>query len=192
MSVTFTTLVNFNGIKGGDPAAGLIADANGNLFGTTQEFTDYSQSPSVTRPSTVFEIVNNGTAANPSYASAPTTLANLGYANSMAGLIVDANGDLFGTTQYGGANNLGMVFEIVNNGTAASPSYAATPTVLVSFSLTTGGHPWAGLVADANGNLFGTVRDYGPARFTDNGTVFEIVNNAARPDSLTMARCSRS
>jgi uncharacterized repeat protein (TIGR03803 family) len=37
-------------------------------------------------------------------------------ANPLEGLTADANGDLFGVTQHGGANNDGVVFEITNSG----------------------------------------------------------------------------
>ena len=69
-----------------------------------------------------------------------------------AGLIADAKGNLFGTTTAGGANNGGTVFEIAKTATG----YATTPTVLVNFDSTSGVSPQAGLIADANGNLFGT------------------------------------
>ena len=74
----------------------------------------------------------------------------------MAGLIADANGDLFGTTDAGGANGDGTVFEIKNTGTVAAPVYASAPTTLVSFNGSNGADPDAGLIADANGDLFGT------------------------------------
>jgi uncharacterized repeat protein (TIGR03803 family) len=161
------TLVNFDGTNGALPVSGLIADANGDLFGTTEL-------GGTTNQGTVFEIANNGTAAAPSYANSPITLVSFngtdGYAPQDNSLIADANGNLFGTTQGGGANNLGTVFEIVNNGTGAALSYASTPITLVSFNGTDGSEPWAGLIADANGDLFGTTTG-------GLGTVFEIVNN---------------
>jgi len=62
---TLTTLVNFNGTDGAGPIAGMIADANGNLFGTTEGGGAYEYG-------TVFEIAK--TAAG--YASTPTTLVS--------------------------------------------------------------------------------------------------------------------
>src|SRR5207249_4442414 len=106
---------------------------------------------------TVFEIVKTGG----SYASTPTTLVSFigGHGEPYAGLIADANGDLFGTTLQGGMNNVGTVFEIVNSG----GSYASTPTTLVSFNVANGAYPYAGLIADANGDLFGTKCGLAPA-----------------------------
>jgi uncharacterized repeat protein (TIGR03803 family) len=74
------------------------------------------------------------------------------------------------------------VFEIANNGTSTAPSYASTPTTLVSFcaqaNCTDGAYPYAGLIADANGNLFGTT--YGGGA-NDSGTVFEIAGSGFVP-----------
>ena len=60
---TLNTLVTFNGTDGSFPVdvGSLIADASGNLFGTTGNGGAYLRG-------TVFEIVNNGTVAAPSYA----------------------------------------------------------------------------------------------------------------------------
>src|SRR5215471_6761960 len=108
------TLVSFNGSNGAGPQGDLIADASGNLFGTTsggggsnagtvfeiaKTATGYAGSP-ITLVS--FEVVK--TAAG--YASTPTTLVSFNGANGRspsASLIADANGNLFGTTQLGGA-----------------------------------------------------------------------------------------
>ena len=62
-SYTPTTLVSFNGTNGADPRAGLIADAAGDLFGTTTGRGDGD--------GTVFELVNHG---GGSYT--PTTLVS--------------------------------------------------------------------------------------------------------------------
>src|SRR5262249_3030138 len=80
----------------------------------------------------------------------------------------DANGDLFGTTQGGGSANDGTVFELVKNGS----SY--TLTTLVNFNGSNGAVPAGGLVADANGDLFGTTVEGGSG---SQGTVFEITNS---------------
>ena len=54
-----TTLFSFDGGYGANPDAGLVADGNGNLFGTT--FTS----------STVFEIANTGSTAKPDLCKPP-------------------------------------------------------------------------------------------------------------------------
>jgi uncharacterized repeat protein (TIGR03803 family) len=164
-----TTLVTFNGSNGAAPYAGLTADANGDLFGTTYRGGANDEGA-------VFEIKNTRTVATPVYSNTPTTLVTFNGSNGAApaaGLISDANGDLFGTTENGGTNNCGTVFEIQNTGTIAAPIYASAPTTLVTFNGSNGASPTAGLIADANGDLFGTTLSGGAYGY---GTVFEVKN----------------
>ena len=108
---------------------GLFADANGNLFGTTT----YSGANGY---GTVFEIAKTANG----YASTPITLVSFNCsngANPVGSLIIDANGNLFGTTSLGGANNLGTVFEIAKT----DSGYASAPTTLVSFTSSNGASP---------------------------------------------------
>ncbi len=159
---TPTTLVTFNGSNGETPYAGLLADAAGDLFGTTS----YG---GTNNAGTVFEIAKIGG----TYAGTPTTLVSFNdteVANQIppgpaAGLIADAAGDLFGTTEGGGA--YGTVFEVAFTG----GSYASTPTTLVSFNWTDGAYPLAGLLADSAGDLYGTT--YWGNSY---GTVFELTD----------------
>ena len=155
-----TTLLSFNGADGANPYSGLIADAAGDLFGTTAE-------GGADGYGTVFELINHGGGAY-----TPVTLLGFNGINGAtpySGLVADAAGDLFGTTFGGGANGDGTVFEIAKTGTG----YASTPTILFSFSGTNGANPVGGLIADAAGDVFGTTA-YGGA---GNGTVFELVNH---------------
>jgi uncharacterized repeat protein (TIGR03803 family) len=163
MPVTLTTLVSFNGTDGSFPAADLLVDAQGDLFGTTSE-------GGANNAGTVFEIVKTGAG----YATVPTTLATFNYSSAAAdgaipdgSLIADTNGDLFVTTQQGGgATGEGAVFEIVKT----ASGYTA-PINLVSFTGTNGSFPLGSLFADANGNLLGTTFEGGGS---DGGTVFQI------------------
>jgi len=163
---TPTTLVSFEYTYGSLPYAGLIADADGNLFGTTGFGGAYGYG-------TTFEIVKTSSG----YAGTPTTLVNFDNANGSspyAGLIADADGNLFGTTSGGGAYGYGTVFEIVKT----KRGYASTPTTLVSFDNAHGSYPTAGLIADAQGNLFGTTYEGGAS---DLGTVFEVTGSGFVP-----------
>src|SRR3974390_4870 len=67
--------------------------------------------------------------------------------NPVAGLIMDASGNLFGTTKNGGANLAGTVFELINS----SGNYSEK--VLYSFigPGVDGGYPYGGLIMDASG-----------------------------------------
>ena len=118
------TLVGFNGSDGASPSGGVIADANGDLFGTTQ-------SGGADGGGTVFEIAK----AADGYAGASHHVGRLQRRRIRpqarpAPLIADANGDLFGTTYLGGADRDGTVFEIAKT----ADGYASTPTTLVTFN----------------------------------------------------------
>jgi uncharacterized repeat protein (TIGR03803 family) len=156
---TLTTLATLDGNAGySHPQAGLLLDGSGNLIGTT-----YSQvSGAAANDGTVF-MVAAGT-------HAVSTLSTFNGANGgqpYGDLIADADGNLFGTTQTGGANGVGSVFEID----------AATHTLTTIASLdggTTGAYPQAGLVAGANGILYGVAESGGANNL---GTVFQLTGS---------------
>jgi uncharacterized repeat protein (TIGR03803 family) len=105
---TLIRLVSFNGTNGSGPAAALIMDAAGNLFGTTSGGGSHGGG-------TVFEIPKR----TGLYTRAPTTLVDFNGVNGtgpMAGLMADPFGDLFGSTQAGGADNNGTAFELIRAG----------------------------------------------------------------------------
>jgi len=111
---------------------------------------------------TVFEILKTSSG----YASTPTTLVSFNGkdgSHPAGGLIMDANGDLVGTTLTGGASDDGTVFDI-----AMGSDHITT---LVNFNLANGGLPHGDLVFDADGNLFGTTSNGGAS---NDGTVFQI------------------
>lgn len=81
----------------------------------------------------------------------------------LAGLVRDAKGNLYGTTEQGGASGGGTVFEVDNTG---------KEMVLHSFNSEPDGlTPYAGLVRDAQGNLYGTTSAGGNLGY---GTVFKL------------------
>ena len=93
--------------------------------------------------------------------------------DSYAGLVMDAAGNLYGTTSSGGAVNSpegvdGTVFELI-----PAAGGAWTEKVIYSFGATStdGINPYAGLVFDAQGNLYGTT---GLGGAHGEGTVFEL------------------
>lgn len=156
-SNTITTLATFNGTNGQYPLAGLIADKAGNLYGTTGWGGNLTLN-SGKGDGTVFEIVAGSNTV--------TTLAEFNGTNGQspyAGLVADAAGNLYGTTYYGGANNDGVVFEVAAGTNAL--------TAVVSFAYTNGWGPNCGLIADSQGNLYGTTFAGGA---DDNGTVFAV------------------
>lgn len=164
---TLVPLTSFDTTHGNNPYGGLVADANGNLFGTTV-------SGGLNGYGTVFELQQGSTAGT--YASTPATLFDFDWSHGgdpEAGLIVDSLGNLFGTTNAGGAADFGTAFELPYD--AAAAIYANTPNDLADFDSSDGAHPEAGLIADSNGNLFGTTYSGGTG---GSGTVFEIPYDA--------------
>jgi uncharacterized repeat protein (TIGR03803 family) len=85
----------------------------------------------------------------------------------LAGLVRDRAGNLYGTTLYGGASDNGTVFELDKTG---------KETVLYSFTGgSDGASPWAGLVLDAAGNLYGTAQGGGSSDCNGGcGVLFEV------------------
>ena len=156
---THSVLANLNATTGRSPAAGLIADAAGNLYGT-------AFSGGANAFGTVFRLSDNGAGG-----FAITNLHdfdNAGGGNPMAGLIADAVGNLFGTTYTGGANQNGTVFRMSSNGAGGY-----TYTTLFDFNGTDGIKPYGDLIADDDGNLYGRTLAGGA---NNQGTVFRIAN----------------
>jgi len=156
-------LASFDGTNGATPFGGLIADANGNLYGTTT-------SGGANGFGTVFEI-----AADTHQILTLATFDKANGANPYAGLIADVNGNLYGTTAYGGTHDDGTVFEVANDANH-------TLTTLFSFDGVNGSEPFGGLIADPKGNLYGTT-DYGG--LSNNGTVFEL-SPVPEPSSILL------
>ena len=150
---TFTTLFSFNNSNGANPQGSLIMDAQGNLYGTTSSGGTYSFG-------TVFKLDPSGNeAVLHSFAG---DLSDGG--TPVANLILDASGNLYGTT-YQGATPSG-------GGTVFKLDPAGNETILHGFSMgSDGGNPECGLVMDAQGNLYGTTFGGGDYGF---GTVFKV------------------
>lgn len=88
-----------------------------------------------------------------------------------AGLVFDKAGNLYGTTELGGTNNQGTIFEIAPNSNGTW-----TETVLYNFTGgPDGGQPYGSLVFDTSGNLYGTTNFGGSSNCNMGcGTVFEL------------------
>ncbi len=161
-SGTITTLASFVPLtRDGDrPLAGLIMDGSGNLYGTTSLGGLYGAG-------TVFELAHGGFTIS--------ALASFNGANGaypQAGLSMDASGNVYGTTELGGASKAGTVFELAQG--------SGTITTLVSFNRTNGFGPEDALIMDTSGNLYGTTYLGGAS---NGGTVFELSGADALPAS---------
>ena len=169
-SWTESVLHSFNGSDGSTPTAVLIFDAAGNLYGTTYIGGAHDQL------GTVFKLTPN---ADGTWAESVLHWFNgKDGANPSAGLIFDAAGNLYGTTSEGGAHNSGTVFKLTPNADGAW-----TESVLHAFNSSDGANPYAGLIFDAAGNLYGTALGGGElglcsGGYSGCGVVFKLTPNA--------------
>jgi uncharacterized repeat protein (TIGR03803 family) len=164
---TFTVLHSFtDDSDGGGPLAGVIRDAAGNLYGTT------NYGPGASGVGTVFKLnsANNKETVLHAFTGAPDG------ASPSAPVVRDAAGNLYGTTQGGGAGNDGVVFEW-NADTGKE-------TILHSFTGgADGANPGAGLLLDQAGRaLFGETIQGGNSTCSGNfnsgcGTAFKLTAN---------------
>jgi uncharacterized repeat protein (TIGR03803 family) len=101
-----TTEFLFNGADGQTPAAGVLVDSrHAALYGTTESGgTGYGNVFKIVAP-TQETVLHN-------FCSQPNCTDGVG---PFASLIEDKSGNLYGTTKLGGANNLGVVFEIMQS-----------------------------------------------------------------------------
>jgi uncharacterized repeat protein (TIGR03803 family) len=150
-----------NGCPAGDgalPEAGVIQASDGNFYGTTYQGGAYNQG-------TVYQVTPAGVEKVLHSFSGNGGLANsTDGAGPVADLIQGKDGNLYGTTQFGGVADLGTVFKITTGG---------APTQLYSFvrSGTDGRYPTAGLIQAGDGNFYGTTNAGGT---TGGGTVYRI------------------
>jgi uncharacterized repeat protein (TIGR03803 family) len=170
---TFALLYSFAGYPtdGGEPKAGLLMDAAGNLYGTTRYGGSHNScSANGIECGTVFKLNTNGV---------ETVLHNFtgpDGANPTANLIMDTNGNLYGTTEFGGnikACNgtgyagCGVVFKLSGENETVLHRFCS-----VGNYCTDGAEPWGGVVMDASGALYGTTNEGGSA---GNGVAFKLV-----------------
>ena len=156
------------GTDGAYPIAPLIFDASGNLYGTTLN-------GGANGDGTVFELspVNGGWTENVLYSFCSVSGCADGAA-PYSGLALDAEGNLYGTTQDGGSGaacngHCGTVFEL-------SPAGGGTWTETILYNFqggSDGSYPRAGVIFDASGNIYGTTMEGGAA---NRGTVFEFAS----------------
>jgi uncharacterized repeat protein (TIGR03803 family) len=157
-----TTLHHFDSTDGADPYGGMAQATNGNLYGTTL-------GGGANGDGTVFKMTAGGTLTT-LYSFCAQTNCTDGY-GPMGALTQASNGDIYGTTQHGGANLHGTIFKITVSGTLTTLySFCSQP------GCTDGYNPTAALVRATDGNLYGTAQ-YGGA--DHHGTVFKLTPQGA-------------
>jgi uncharacterized repeat protein (TIGR03803 family) len=141
-------LLNVNGKNGTGPATGVISDSAGNLYGTTA-IGGSGSGCQITRCGTVFEL-----SLQPGGMWTEKVLYNFNNTTtdgqSPNSLIFDTNGNLYGTTYYGGTYGHGTIFEL-------SPSVGGgwTEKLILSLDGSGTGDTPVGLILDSAGNLYG-------------------------------------
>ena len=160
-----TPLHVFNGSDGANPyGADLIFDQAGNIYGTTYNGGTgscsggcgvvYKLTPSngSWTESVIYNFTQSGDGQHP-----------------WGGVIFDQAGNLYGTTVYGGAYGNGTIYELTPSGSGW------TETILYSFTGgAAGANPYAGLISDQAGNLYGAAGTGGAGT---GGTAFELANS---------------
>jgi uncharacterized repeat protein (TIGR03803 family) len=167
---SFCSLTNC--VDGLNPTSALISDATGSLYGTTIQ-------GGAANDGTLFKLtpkVHGGWTESVLYSFCSRTRCADGAEPYLGSLVFDAKGNLYGTTQGGGARIYGVVFKL-----ASKANGSWTETVLHNFcslkSCEDGQIPYAGLIFDAAGRLYGTTLRGGPFG-EDYGVVFRLTPKA--------------
>ncbi len=184
---TFNTIYSFSSddssssstlgnTDGAGPLAALTLGSDGNFYGTTQFGGTYDSG-------TVFKLAVSGTTGSfqtlysfsPDLDANGNPTGNSDGANSQAPVVFDSQGNLYGTTFYGGANDLGVIFKL-------NPSNSQLTTLHTFSNVDSNGfnsdgyNPYAALVLGTDGNFYGTASGGGTS---GSGTVFKISTSGA-------------
>jgi uncharacterized repeat protein (TIGR03803 family) len=150
-SGTLTTLHSFTGNDGSFPLGALIVGPDGNFYGTTVN-------GGMANGGTVYRISASG-----AFASLHSFTFAAGDGNSPRGsLALGADGNFYGTTEFGGQ---------FSHGTTYRMTAAGATTILHSFTGFDGEAPLAGLTLASDGRLYGTTSNLGP---NGSGTIYAM------------------
>jgi uncharacterized repeat protein (TIGR03803 family) len=175
-----SVLYNFTGANGdGDyPQGGVIQASDGNFYGTT--FFGGAYGAASLGYGTVFKLTPSGKET----VLHSFTDANGDGSNPGASLIQASDGNLYGTTLYGGAYGTTVESSVdsYGYGTVFKITLSGDETVVHSFSNADGAVPMSSLIQASDGNLYGTTSQGGSASV---GTVFKLAVNLPIQYTLT-------
>jgi uncharacterized repeat protein (TIGR03803 family) len=157
-----TTLASFDGSNGQGPAFGsLIQATDGNFYGTTLVGGANASCGDTRGCGTIFRMTPHGELTSLySFCTQPNCTDGF---ELYGGLVQGANGNFYGITTLGGANDYGTVYELARSGEFRT---------LHSFDSSDGAYPEAALIQGTDGNFYGTTS--GGGANGDRGTVFQI------------------
>ncbi|HEX4086315.1 MAG TPA: choice-of-anchor tandem repeat GloVer-containing protein [Chthoniobacteraceae bacterium] len=159
-SGSYTSIASLDGTTdGANPMGALLAGTDGALYGT-------ASADGAASAGTVFQLIGSGTSwtISPLYTFGGGSDGSTPY----AGLYTGSDGNLYGTTEAGGAQGVGTIFNISTSGSYQS---------LYSFTGgSDGGNPYAPLIQGTDGNFYGTTETDGTG---GSGTVFQYVATSA-------------
>src|SRR5581483_633079 len=143
-----------NGKDGIEPIGGIVVDKAGNLYGTTLLGGFYGNG-------TVYQITPSGVESR-----IYSFRGGRDAVNPAAAVTLDADGNIYGTSSFGGAYGIGAVYRLSRSGSRWKEN------VLYSFrGLNDGQNPVGGLVLDKAGNIYGGTFDGG---VNGGGTVYKL------------------
>jgi len=179
---TLTTLHTFLGSPdAGHSLSGLVFDKSGNLYGAAPQ-------GGVEGGGAIFELTpsSGGWTEQVIY----SFTAGADGASPSSSLVIDAAGNLYGTAQSAGNNSAPLCVKLRGCGTVfrLSPGIAWKFTTLLEFNGTRGAFPYAGVILDAAGNLYGTTFEGGSCNRNSYGcgTVFELTPTPRGPWKQTV------
>jgi hypothetical protein len=190
---TLTTIYTFQGgADGGDPDSTLLMDGSGNLFGETLGGGGSTSTCLNVGCGTIFELSPDGS-GEWTKKTLHEFLGGQDGSGPDGGLVLDAAGNLYGTTIQGGGTcavtsaGCGIAFELIPQ---AGGRWKEAILHRFGISSTDGFAPSGGMVFDARGNLFGTAGSGGSTSTECGvfgcGTVFELTQNAGKWTEKTL------
>lgn len=167
---TFTSLVSFDGTNGAMPwFVNLVQGTDGNLYGTTSEGGTNTGCGTSYGCGTIFRMTPAGELTT-LYSFCALKNCTDGW-EPTGSVVQAANGNFYGTTQQGGNNNNGTIFEITPGG-----KLTTLYTFCSQANCADGSGPSTSLTLGADGNLYGTTFRAGFSQ-SISGTLFKITPN---------------